>query len=153
MGAFVIAVAIGILITVLIIAIASNRQEQTPFSPDQIDTAVFADEELLSYFADQKIAAIKRYRDLTGAGLKEAKQAVEYLMANPDALHRAKKLKSASLRLGETEAHGIQQMIADGDINKAIDVYAQFMGVDRFTAESAINEMVEELDASDVQHA
>ncbi len=41
-----------------------------------------ADQEVLTIVRNQgKIAAIKRYRDLTGCGLREAKSAVEGLMA------------------------------------------------------------------------
>lgn len=43
--------------------------------------AAVADPELLSLLAQkQLISAIKRYRDLTGSGLKESKDAVEALM-------------------------------------------------------------------------
>src|SRR5688572_21616159 len=49
-----------------------------------IDWDAIADEELQSYLPNNKINAIKRYRELTGEGLKEAKDAVEYAIAHPE---------------------------------------------------------------------
>jgi ribosomal protein L7/L12 len=53
--------------------------EVTPQSSPAHDTAI-ADPQLLALLQQkQLISAIKRYRDLTGAGLKESKDAVEAL--------------------------------------------------------------------------
>ena len=52
--------------------------------PTGIDWNALADAELQSHLPDMKINAIKRYRELTGAGLKESMDAVEYAMAHPE---------------------------------------------------------------------
>jgi ribosomal protein L7/L12 len=53
--------------------------EATPLSGPSHDAAV-ADPQLLAMLQQkQLVAAIKRYRDLTGAGLKDSKDAVEAL--------------------------------------------------------------------------
>jgi ribosomal protein L7/L12 len=133
---------IAILLVFFFITAVSN---QTP--PENISVLVdwnaIADQELQSYLPQQKINAIKRYRELTGCGLKDAKDAVEYAIAYPEGI---KKAKFSSKEL-DTDGAGVRDLIADGRIDEAIDVYAAFMGVDEYTARDAIRAMQREVDA------
>jgi ribosomal protein L7/L12 len=106
----------------------------------EIDWDAIADPELQSYLQpNTKIQAIKRYRDLTDAGLKEAKDAIEYVMENPDGMKKGK-----SSGVVDTDAAGVRDLIAEGRIDEAVKVYAAFMGVDEFTARNAIEKMQRE---------
>jgi len=108
-----------------------------------INWEAIADAELQSYLPHHKIKAIRRYREITNVGLKEAKQAIDYVLANPDAKRDAK-----SVGVVDTDGAGIRDLIASGKLDEAVQVYAAFMGVDKFTAEKAIEEMQREDDAT-----
>lgn len=108
-----------------------------------IDSKALADDELQSYLPDQKIAAIKRYRELTGAGLKDAKEAVEAAIADPDRF-KSKRLDALHRLSDEAQGAGVRDLIAEGKLEEAARVYAQFMGVDEYTARAAIEDMAEE---------
>ena len=132
--------AIGIVILLfLLFTVGFTTQQSVAFTPDRLHLGAVADDELQSYLPNQKINAIKRYRDLTGAGLKEAKEAIEYVIANPDALE-----KSKSAKLSHTGGAGVQDLIAEGRIDEAIKVYAAFMGVDQFTAREAVEALIDQ---------
>lgn len=106
-----------------------------------IDWDALADTELRGYLPNQKIAAIKRYRELTGSGLKEAKDTIDRVVSNPELLDKAKNPKRAAARLADVEGAGVRNLIAEGKISEAVQVYADFMGVDEFTARAAIERM------------
>ena len=127
------------------IAAAARRNAQTAAvaplfksKPDSgIDWDAIADPELQSYLQpNTKIQAIKRYRDLTDAGLKEAKDAIEYVLDNPDGMKKGKMSGAV-----DTDGAGVRDLIAEGRIDEAVKVYAAFMGVDEFTARNAIDQM------------
>lgn len=112
-----------------------------------IDDKALDDDELQSYLPHNKIAAIKRYRELTGVGLREAKDAIEAVIADPDAAQN--KRKRALHRLSDdAQGAGVRDLIAEGKLDEAAEVYAQFMGVDAYTARAAIEDMVEEITAN-----
>jgi len=130
-------------IILMFITISAAQRQPTSFDPAQISLSAIADEELQSYLPDQKIAAIKRYRQLTGTGLREAKDAVEYVIANPDALAKSK--PDASVHLVDTGGAGVRDLIDEGRIEEAVRVYADFMGVDEYTARDAVAKMQQTL--------
>lgn len=88
----------------------------------------------------KKIQAIKIYRELTGAGLKEAKDAVEYAQAHPEEAITGKK-KAAY----DAQDAGIRDLIQEGRIDEAIEVYRKFAGVDEYTAMDAIAGLEDEI--------
>jgi ribosomal protein L7/L12 len=111
------------------------------FNPEQIDGAVVSDERILNALdKGNKIEAIKVYRELTGLGLKESKDAIEYLMVHPEALSEKKKRAAY-----DTMDAGIRDMIQEGRIDEAIEVYQKFAGVDEYTAMDAVAEIEHEL--------
>lgn len=124
----------------MIIAGASRSPENIA---ELVDWNVIVDEELQSYLPHKKINAIKRYRILAGVDLKEAKEAVEYAMAHPDGMKRAK----FSGKVVDTDGAGVRDLIVEGRIDEAIKVYTAFMGVDEYTAHDAIETMQAEINA------
>ena len=61
----------------------SKAAWETAPQTDAAQDAAIADPQLLAFLQQkQLIAAIERYRELTGAGLKESKDAVEALQRN-----------------------------------------------------------------------
>ena len=82
-----------------------------------------------------------------GVGLAEAKRAIEAVIAEPD---RAKHKRMHALhRLSDdAQGAGVRDLIAEGKLDEAAAVYAQFMGVDAYTARAAIEDMAQELQQS-----
>ncbi|MDQ7026891.1 MAG: hypothetical protein Q9P44_15185 [Anaerolineae bacterium] len=138
---------ITVLIAVFLFFFIMNAVQQNSVQESaDIDWDAIADSELQSYLPHMKIKAIRRYRELTGAGLKEAKEALEYVLAHPE--HAAKKGKSGAGGLVDTEGAGVRDLIHEGRIDEAVAVYASFMGVDEFTARDAIEQMQREESAT-----
>lgn len=136
------ALIITVILALIFVPAMLNSTAQLPANiAEQIDWLAIKDDELQSYLPDKKINAIKRYRDLTGCGLKEAKQAIEYVSANPDA-KKGKRGLSAN-----TEGAGVKDLLLEGRVDEAVQVYSAFMGVDEFTARDAINDLERELTA------
>lgn len=143
MSVLVIILAIGIALALLFFfVIAGSGQQSFPENiSEMIDWSAIKDDELQSYLPDRKINAIKRYREITNAGLKEAKMAIDYVVANPDA-KKGKRSLSAN-----TDGAGVRDLLLEGRFESAVDLYAAFMGVDEFTARDAVEAMQGELDA------
>lgn len=115
------------------VRIPSTASQVTAYD---IDWNAIADEELQSYLPNKKVMAIRRYREITAASLKDAKAAVEYAIVNPDTGKH--KLREARNRLSDTGGAGIRDLIASGQLDEAVRVYAEFMGVDQYTAQAAV---------------
>jgi len=85
-----------------------------------------------------KIQAIKLYRDATGAGLAEAKQAIELIAAGkppPDGGGPGPLAADAMQRVTE--------LIASGNAIEAIKLFRQAAGVDLKQAKEAVDAMTE----------
>lgn len=138
------ALAVAAFLFMMIIggAVGNQRKELSTEIIEGIDWDAIADAELQSYLPDNKINAIKRYRELTGQGLKEAKDAVEYAIAHPESAKKGRSGLDA-----DTGGAGVRDLIAEGRIAEAVTVYAAFMGVDEFTAKAAIVELERQLNA------
>lgn len=146
MSIAIILFAIGLAVPLLVfvfVASFMNRQQTVPVNiQDQIDWLAIQDDVLQSYLPVRKIAAIKRYRELTASGLKEAKMAIDYVVANPEAGKKGKHISQV-----DTDGAGVKDLLLDGRVDEAVKVYAAFMGVDAFTAQVAIKEMQREIEA------
>ncbi len=115
------------------------------FNPDQIDSAAFKDERIQEALdKGNKIEAIKVYREQTGLGLKEAKDAIEYAQANPDIVGEKKKRASY-----DKPDAGIRDLVEEGRIDEAIEVYQKFAGVDEYTAMDAVADIEHDLRQSE----
>jgi ribosomal protein L7/L12 len=131
----------GILFGMIAWGLANNPDlKATANMAKDIDWDAIADEELQSYLPNNKINAIKRYRELTGEGLKEAKDAVEYAIAHPEK-------KGRGGLNANTGGAGVRDLIVEGRVDEAVTVYAAFMGVDEFTAKDAVLELERQLTA------
>lgn len=143
MSLMIILMAVGIaLVLLFVFVMAAQSKSPSPVNTDHsIDWFVIQDAELQSYLPDRKISAIKRYRELSDVGLKEAKEVIEYVIANPD----NKGFKGTTV--ADTGGAGVRDLILEGRIEDAVDVYAAFMGVDEFTARDAIQGMERDINA------
>lgn len=109
-------------------------RKQFVAEPSGIDWEVADDLEIRRFLAARrKINAIKRYRELTNCGLKEAKDAIDYLYAFPDAASAYEKVPAY-----DVPDAGIRDLIEAGHIEDAVEVYRQFAGVDEYTARDAV---------------
>ena len=127
-----------------------------------VDFTALADAELQDYLPDKKMAAAERYRELTGIGLADARWVIELYVAHPELdeklamqlyLEEARAEFEANDKKGdrrkrkisrladENQGEGVRDLIAEGRLDEAAHVYAQFMGVDEYTARAAIENM------------
>ncbi|MEZ4669301.1 MAG: ribosomal protein L7/L12 [Anaerolineae bacterium] len=130
--------AVVVFVLVFFFARLSRRgQNQTPREPVIPDWVAMRDPDLQAALANnKKIEAIKRYRELTGQGLKEARDAIDYALAHPEAASTKKKQSSY-----DAQDAGIRDLVEAGKIDEAVDVYRKFAGVDEYTARDAVTEI------------
>lgn len=143
---------VGVVLVVAVLAanyVAVTRQERREgvqpngFSPEQPDWGMLAEPEMQDFLTrGLKINAIKRYRERTGVGLKEAKDAIEYALAHPDEA-ALKKLRRAEDSFSDA---GLRDLIAEGRLDEAAELYRQFAGVDEYTAREAVEEIARGMD-------
>lgn len=132
-------IVMAIILALFFVMIARGRVQSKPVRPTEMDWDAFNDPQVQSSIEQgQKIEAIKRYRELTGMGLKESKDAIEYAMANPT---HAKKKKAAY----DTQDAGVRDLIQEGRLGEAVEIYRKFAGVDEYTARDAVTEIEREL--------
>ncbi len=133
----VILMALGIAALIFIgMARAAKSAGMRPKSrPAVVDYGALNDDELQTEIVHGRtINAIKRYHDLTGAGLKEAKDAVEWAMAEGLENFEPKKRSAAESFSGA----GIRDLLKAGRRDEAVELYAKFAGVDEYTAQDAV---------------
>ena len=134
-----------IILVIVIIFFVFYRRVTRPAppltEPQDFDPDAIADSLLQSEIAQgRKINAIKRYRELTGVGLKEAKDAVEW------GLHLGiegdeKKKRSAAESFSDA---GIRDLLREDRFDEAVELYAKFAGVDEYTAREAVEDIARE---------
>jgi ribosomal protein L7/L12 len=122
-----------------------TQNTSQPLPENGIDWAVIADERVARHLPDDKIAAIKAYRKITGIGLKEARDAVEIALAHPEKIKKGFSALNASM----SDA-GIRDLLAAGKFEDAVTAYRTFTGVDTFTARNAVEDMQRQLYRSDL---
>lgn len=93
--------------------------------------------------AGRKIEAIKRYRELTGVGLKEAKDAVEALESG-----RSASLPPKSSVLRQVHDSEIEAQIRSGHLIDAIKLYREKTGVGLKEAKDAVEAWRDRIRAS-----
>ncbi|MGB1286229.1 MAG: hypothetical protein ACPG7F_06845 [Aggregatilineales bacterium] len=143
-GVVVAAVMVAVFLLVFFGVTAMRKQRESL----QIDmNAIVQDEALRDAIENnKKLEAIRRYRGLSGTDLRTAKQQVEYWIENPKIMQK-QKIRDLSGAAGA----GIRDKVMQGQFDEAVQLYAGFMGVDKFTAEAAIQQLSRELHLDDMQ--
>ena len=93
--------------------------------------------------AGRKLEAIKRFRELTGAGLKEAKDAVEAMESG-----RSANLPPKSSLLRQVNDSEIERQIRSGHLIDAIKLYREKTGVGLKEAKDAVEAWRDRIRAS-----
>ena len=93
--------------------------------------------------AGRKIEAIKRYRELTGVGLKEAKDAVDAMQSG-----RSASLPPKSSLLRQVNDSEIEAQIRSGHLIDAIKLYREKTGVGLKEAKDAVEAWRDRIRAS-----
>lgn len=122
----------------------SELSEPRKSKPDEVggmDWDLLLSDQMQALLPDKMIEAIKLYRQQTGVGLKEAKDAVEEYMLNPEAVPA----KIRRYDLVENQSDGIRDLLREGKRDEARKTYQAFTGVDQFTANEAIDALEEEV--------
>ncbi len=138
---FIIVFIIGFMFAASYLAASRKQRDKSPRPIPTIDWDAIDDEALQAALArGSKIDAIKIYREHTGQGLKDSKDAIEHAMLHPEA--RGDKKKKATY---DSQDAGIRDLVKDGRIDEAVEVYQKFAGVDLYTAKDAIAEIEHDL--------
>jgi hypothetical protein len=139
---------VGIIVVLLavnyvLVTLQERREGEAPYwTLEEIDGDAASDEQLQTFITrGKKIEAIKRYRELTAVGLKEAKDAIELIILNPDILGEKKKAP----RLDLDDAPGVRDLIDEGRDDEAVNIYQKFAGVDEFTARDMVDKIKREM--------
>ena len=138
---FVIALIVGFLVAAFYISV--SRQGRSNDIPIQtvMDWDAINDEVVQAALARRnKIEAIKRYRQLTGQGLKDSKDAIDYVLLHPD--ERPDKKKKAAYDAQDAD---IRDLIQAGRLDEAVEIYQKFAGVDSYTARDAVDEIARDI--------
>lgn len=139
MGALLFLVLLALIIIAIAWVIKQNLQSASALigskMVEYITTrqAALMDDRVQRHLPHNKLEAIKAYRQLTGVGLKEAKDTIEYYLAHPDKVNEKKGAAAPAF----SDA-GIRDLLAEGKFEEAVDAYKTFAGVDYFTAREAV---------------
>ena len=135
-------IVVALVTNYILVTRQERREGKSPsWQPSQINWDAIADEQLQDAMnRGNKIEAIKRYRELTNDGLKEAKDAVEYAARHPDEWSEKKKAPRLEL-----DAPGIRDLLEEGREDEAIEVYQKFAGVDEYSARDAVERIKQEM--------
>jgi ribosomal protein L7/L12 len=138
------AVVIAVVLIVIIVRGAAARPSGVVV-PAEIDLDAANDPDVQAAMdSGRKIEAIKHYRELTGVGLKEAKDVIDYLMAGGE-IDAKKKRAMPTV----DAAAGVRDLLDEGRKDEAIELYARFAGVDQYTAQDAVDEIEREMRLGD----
>jgi len=135
-----------LLVVVLFLVISQGTRTHEQIAPESMNVDWDATEDEAFQAAlerGNKIEAIKIYREKTGLGLKESKDAVEFILAGGIP---AKKRRS---RPPVESAAGVRDLLEEGRKDEAIDLYAKFAGVDQYTARDAVEQIEREMRLGD----
>jgi ribosomal protein L7/L12 len=145
MSVMLIALAALVMVVLLIVIAQGMRtRESLPPQPVDLDWEATQDSDFQAALErGNKIEAIKIYRDKTGLGLKESKDAVEYYQAGGVATKKRRHIPSAE------SAAGVRDLLDEGRKDEAIDLYAKFAGVDQYTARDAVEQIEREMRLGD----
>lgn len=139
----VLAVIVAVVL-VLIMMQGLRTRDQIPPEPIDVDWDATQDKRFQDALErGNKIEAIKIYREKTGQGLKESKDAVEAYLAG------SVPVKKRRQQIAVDSAAGVRDLLEEGRRDEAIDLYAKFAGVDQYTAKDAVEQIEREMRLGD----
>ncbi len=139
----VLAVIVAVVL-VLIMMQGLRTREQIPPEPVDVDWDATQDQRFQDALErGNKIEAIKIYREKTGQGLKESKDAVEAYLAG------SLPVKKRRQQIAVDSAAGVRDLLEEGRRDEAVDLYAKFAGVDQYTATDAVEQIEREMRLAD----
>jgi ribosomal protein L7/L12 len=145
MGMMLVVLAVIVAVVLVMIMMQGLRtREQIPPEPVDVDWDAAQDEGFQAALErGSKIEAIKIYRQKTGLGLKESKDAVEYYLAGGVPVKKRRQKPSIE------GAAGVRDLLSEGRKDEAVELYARFAGVDQYTALDAVEQIEREMRLGD----
>ncbi len=136
-------IAVAIVLVSLLALFYQRTQGSRP--PRRVNWEVLNDEQVRQLVErGQRREAITLYHDLSHSRWGDARRAINFLMMNPE-ISLGRKKKAAY----DAQDAGIRDLIEEGHIDKAVEVYRLFAGVDEYTARDAISAIQREIHLSD----
>jgi ribosomal protein L7/L12 len=135
-----------LVVIVLFVIISRGTRTRDLVAPQVVDVdweAAQDDDFQNALERGNKIEAIKIYREHTGLGLKESKDAVEYLLRAGVPVKKRRQTPSIE------GAAGVRDLLEEGRKDEAVELYAQFAGVDSYTARDAVEQIEREMRLGD----
>lgn len=139
---------IGVIVVVVLVVLffPRGKRQENLLEPQYMNWNAANDPELLEHIAQGRaINAIKWYRELTGQGLKEAKDVIDYMIAQGGGGQRASSSPTGTRSVPQprptanrTSDAGIRELVKAGQITEAEETYAKFAGVDVYAAREAV---------------
>jgi hypothetical protein len=122
-------------------AVMKNRATDKPkgkplWDDDSIkipDIALY--DQTLKYYIEQgeMLHAVEAFQAITDSDVETARQAVYYMA----------RMAKAKGRLAADAGAGIRDLLADGRIDEAVEAYRIYNGVDLYTAQDAVEKMMQ----------
>ena len=149
---------LGTLLSFLLLEGAMRQSRQARLNNTVLDDQILAyhldwkaiqDQKLLLYLYVKKVNAIVRYQSLAQVSYDEARQAIEYLLANPELLPAIPQKRRPALP--EAEDAALALAIAEGNLDEATKRYQHLLDVDPFTARLVVERMLEDADDDSLQ--
>jgi hypothetical protein len=142
---------LGTLLSFLLLEGALRQTRQAKLNNAVLDDQILAyhldwkavqDQKFLLYLYVKKVNAIVRYQTLADVTYEEARQAIEYLLANPELLPAIPQKRRPALPDADDAALALA--IAEGRLDEATKRYQLLLDVDPFTARLVVERMLEE---------
>lgn len=112
--------------------------------PLHIEWEIATGEHVVGLLPDNRLEAMRNYSQAAGVSADEAERVVDYLLAN------MRKAKVNEVWQLNDDAAGLRRLVEAGDIDRAIEVYSAYHGVDEYSARTMI-EMIQHEQTDAVQ--
>jgi hypothetical protein len=103
--------------------------------PLHIDWEIATSEQVIGLLPEDRLGAIRNYSEIASVPADEAERVIDHLLAN------SAKAKHYTVSQGSGNAAGLRELVAAGDIERAVMVYSDYHGVDEYSAREAIQQI------------